>query len=299
MTLSQTISSSTYKQSCIQEYVELFSSTHTVDQQARAIQDIESIFQNFLTSNYIKAMEATLVIGPKGSGKTWFSTYEVESKAAWGSNLVYLSSDYLCHNAFKNTFLKDKEKQSHEALLFWKPLGDLIVKFLQKEALMNKCSIVVEADPTDPSLELMLRTVKAYCYSIKVIHLTAPEDIRRKCLDEPLSKEEDEKFYEGAQLFSSNTTSSYLEAADEVEFYLRNRLDTKPMLAATWVKSKSSKPVKGTLHVFDESLLNGISRVHDLSLRYLAEIKGFASFTSWRDLLDQHCIETNNKLKKN
>ena len=291
MTVSQPLPTPLYKQSCIEQYIKTFSSSHTADQQQNAIKDIQAIFDNFLAADFSKAMEATLVIGPKGAGKTLFSTYAQEKHASWGSRHVYLSSDHLCQHLLKNTCLNEPCKQPLEAWRVWKPLADHITQFLQKEALAHRCSILAEADPTDPFLSLLLKALKEHSYAVKIILLTAPEDIRRKSFKEPLSAREDDRFYEQAQAFSLHTTSLYLEAADEVEFYLRNRLDTKPSLAATWVKSDFRLQSQGSLYVFDESLFEATCRVHDLTLQYFAESQGQESFTCWKDLLSQHTLK--------
>jgi hypothetical protein len=269
------------KQLCLQEYSKAFSLQDSqVNKQG--MQDIENIFHAFTIADFVKNKEATVVVGPKGSGKTWFAQYEVERRACWGSLHAFLSSEYIHQVASRY----DREKPIDVSYREWIPLGDLILKFLQQAAIETGCSIVAEKDATDPSLPILLQALKEQEYAIKIIHLTAPEDIRFKAFEKALTAEENQQFYEGAELFASKLSQGYLSTADEVEFYLRNRLDAKPEIAGCWIKT-ASHPLHGDLKVFDVSKMASIARVQNLALKYLAEKNGEANFVSWKDALDK------------
>jgi hypothetical protein len=106
--------------------------------------------------------------------------------------------------------------------------------------------------------------LKAHGYQIRVIHVTAPDDVRWASIEE-----RDKTFVQTTEsdtrdkgdLLPQRITDTYLTFADEIEFCYRDGVKEDAILAAKWTRNPGAE--KGTLEVLDVNRYDKIKTIHN------------------------------------
>lgn len=293
MTITTLSNSNMYASQCIAEYKTTLATHHTPNQQARAIDDIISAHDLIASSNFLKSPRAIIAVGPLGSQPEDLMIDRLEKQAAFGVSHLALATECICAQYLKNTYLKDLEccQSPAEVYATWQPLAQMLESSLRDRALDEGISIYASCDPLSTKTDVLLGSLKAHHYTIAILHLSVPDDIRMR------SASASEEFYNSGVSFSQKTASTYFLEADECEFYYRNRTDQQATLAATWIKGfDPACQAQGSLYILDHSAYQGVVRVHNLVMQHLEESGDGACIPRWNETLEKFSSHENKQL---
>ncbi len=108
--------------------------------------------------------------------------------------------------------------------------------------------------------------MKKHDYEIRLIHVTASDDVRWASI-----QERDKKFIqttekdvrEKGDLLPQRINDTYLAYADSIEFYYRDGVNEQANLAATWTRRSKEQNASGTLTITDEASYRKIKNIHN------------------------------------
>lgn len=120
---------------------------------------------------------------------------------------------------------------------------------------------------TAPQTGLFLKFLKDRGYSIKFLHVTAPDHVRWRSIQERdktfVQTTEDDTVVKGKWLHD-RIMDTYLKYADEIVFYYRDVWDADAKPAATWIRQETGDPeVLGTLEIHDGDCYGALKAIHN------------------------------------
>jgi hypothetical protein len=246
--------------------------TYTEEESARLQEDIYEIFQRILSANPIKENVAVMTAGAPGAGKTMKMRQDLNEKASSGRNFAYICPDDVCLRSQTRTYKADIESGSgtkEERLAAynkWRPGSNAATHLILANLIREKYAFYFGTTSSSPATGKAFEFLKKQGYRIRLIHVTAPDDVRWGSIqerDKTFIQTTEQDVREKGLLLPQRIADTFLAYADEIEFYYRDGVKKDAQLAATWIRSESSSETLGTLQVVSIPQYEQIKTIHN------------------------------------
>lgn len=251
--------------------------------------DINDLYQKILEGNPSKNRTAVMTAGAPGSGKTIKMRQELADLTKQGIHVAYTDPDDVCLKGQTRTYLADIEKGdgSFEARKGaydkWRPGSNAANQLILANLIREGYAFYFGATSTSPQVSKFFEFLKKQGYSIRLIHVSAPDDVRWESI-----KERDKTFVQTTEkdtaekgLLLPQRINDYLQYADQIDFYYRGAVKEDAVVAASWDKSGAR------LHIRNPELYDKIKAIHNLAVETLQKPE-----LRWEDTVEARVKET-------
>ncbi len=252
---------------------------YTEEESARLKEDINEIFQNILSVGPEKGNVAVMTAGAPGAGKTTKMRQDLSENAFANRNFAYICPDDVCLKSQTRTYEADinggngTKEERQTAYNKWRPGSNAATHLILGNLIREKYSFYFGTTSSGPATGKFFAFLKKQGYQIKLIHITAPDNVRWESIrerDKTFVQTTEEDVREKGFLLPQRIMDTFLAYADEIQFYYRDGVKKEAQLAATWIRnSDSSAEELGTLRLADPSSYEQVKAIHDAAVKVL------------------------------
>lgn len=245
---------------------------YTAEEKANLKQDTSDIFVSIISKNPIKEKLAVITAGSPGSGKTYVMRDVLAEEAAKGKIYAYIDPDDVCLKNQERTYLADLENSDKgyeakkNAYTKWRPGSNAAAQVILANLIRNDYGFFYGMTSSSPATGIFLDFIKKRGYKIKLIHVTASDDVRCGSIlerDKSFIQTTEKDVREKGLLVPQRILDTYFKFADEIQFYFRAEVQENAVLAASWVKNSDASEKVGTLTIVDVQNYENIKNNHD------------------------------------
>lgn len=265
---------------------------YTAEESTRLREDINAIFQQILSTTPEKGNLAVMTAGAPGAGKTTKMRQDLREKAAAGYHFAYICPDDVCLKSQERTYqceIKGQAATKEErqaAYNKWRPASNAATHLILGNLIREKYSFYFGTTSSSPATQHFFAFLKKQGYQIRLIHVTAPDDVRWGSI-----QERDKTFVQTTEqdvqlkglLLPQRIMDTYLALADIIEFYYRDDVHKNADLAAIWTRNTPSNEVLGTLQIVSPSEYKHIKAIHNAAVTDLKR-----SDLLWEKTVEKH-----------
>ncbi len=251
---------------------------YTETESASLHADINELFAKILSAGPIKDRLAVITAGAPGAGKTIKMRQDLEAKASEGRCFAYICPDDVCLQNQTRTYKADVEsgggcsEAGKVAYNKWRPGSNAATHLILGNLIREGYAFYFGTTSSGPATGNFFEFLKKQDYHIRLIHVTAPDDVRWGSInerDKTFVQTTEEDVREKGLLLPQRIMDTFLAYADEIEFHYRDGIKKDAQLAATWVRNKDTEEVLGTLKIFDLSKYEEIKAIHNKAVQVL------------------------------
>lgn len=222
--------------------------TYTPEETERLYDDIRSLYNQVLFEKGCTEKVAVMTAGAPGAGKT---TLMRRVLAQDPRNISYVCADDICLKGMDKTYLSEL-KQATDKLpqgrsldklievrqkLYnkWRPASNAALQTILAHLIRQNHGFYFGTTSSSPTTEKFFRFLKSKDYKIHLLHVTAPDDVRWKSIqerDKVFVQTTERDIKDKGMLVPQRITDSYLKFADRIDFYYRSGVHEKAVLAA-------------------------------------------------------------------
>jgi predicted ABC-type ATPase len=219
--------------------------------------DIENLFVRMMEVNPTRERIAVITAGAPGAGKTTLMEQDLRAQEA---RFGYIDPDAVClKTEMPASYLKeldeamaaietaeypsesaklDAQKQARLDLYTkWRPGSNAAAQIILANLIKEHVGVYFGTTASAPATGFLLKFLKDHGYEIRILHVTAPDDVRVASI-----KERDKVFVQTTDRdivikgldFPQRIEDVYKKYADSIEFYYRDRVDSDAKLVALW-----------------------------------------------------------------
>jgi predicted ABC-type ATPase len=239
---------------------------------ANLCDDIHKIFQDILSKSPSKEKVAIMTAGAPGSGKTIKMRQDIQEQEAAGKNFAYICPDDICLQNMEKTYKPevDNSDGSQKARLAaynkWRPGSNAATHLILGNLIRENYGFYFGTTSTGPFTWKFLDFLKKQGYQIRLIYVSAPDDIRWKSLEE-----RDKTFIqttradiiEKGEFLPQRINDTFLKYADQIDFCFRDEVQQDAKLVAKWVRNEDTSEKLGTLEIIDQTGYDQIKTIHN------------------------------------
>lgn len=191
-----------------------------------------------------------------------------------GKNYAYICPDDVCLKNQTRTYKKDLENGEswQDAYNKWRPGSNAATHLILANLIREKYAFYFGSTSTGPATGKFFEFIKKQDYQIRLIHVTAPDDVRWESIkerDQTFVQTTEQDVKEKGLLLPQRITDTYLAFADVIEFYYRDGVKKDAELAATWIRNPKNSEKLGTLNINDLSKYEPIKAIHNAAVENL------------------------------
>lgn len=251
---------------------------YTEEESIRLQEDINEIFQKILSINPVKENVAVMTAGAPGAGKTIKMRQNISENASVGRNFAYICPDDVCLQNQTRTYKADIESGSETkeerqaAYNKWRPGSNAATHLILGNLIREKYAFYFGTTSSGPATGKFFEFLKKQGYQIRLIHVTAPDDVRWGSIqerDKTFVQTTEQDVREKGLLLPQRITDAFLAFADEIAFYYRDGVKEDALLAAKWIRNEPSSEVLGTLQIISPSQYEQIKTIHNSAIEVL------------------------------
>lgn len=245
---------------------------YSAEEAERLHADINEIYERIMLADPVQSSLAVISAGAPGAGKTIKMRQELEANSQAGRSFAYIDPDDVCLRQQARTYQADiaKGDGSKEARLAaynkWRPGSNAANHLILANLIREKCAFYFGTTSTSPATFKFFDFLKKHGYRIKLIHVTAPDDIRWQSI-----RERDKEFVQTTEkdtaekglLLPQRISDTFLAYADGIEFYYRDGVKEDAQLAATWIRNSENT---GTLKIVAPQAYDKIKAIHNAAV---------------------------------
>ena len=251
---------------------------YTEEESLRLAQDINELFQNMLSINPVKEKLAVMTAGAPGAGKTIKMRQDLSENSSLGRNFAYICPDDVCLQNQTRTYKVDiasgdeSKEMRQTAYNKWRPGSNAATHLILANLIREQYAFYFGTTSSGPATGKFFEFLKKQGYQIRLIHVTASDDVRWASI-----KERDKTFVQTTEhdvrekglLLPQRIIDTFLAYADEIEFYYRDGVEKDAKIAAKWIRNKDSSETLGTLQVVSLPGYNQIKAIHNTAIKTL------------------------------
>ncbi len=240
---------------------------YTADESQRLREDIREIYQRMFSFELVKEPLAVITAGAPGAGKTTLLRRELENNNRPGRCYAYIDPDDVCLRAQARTYQADLEGGDRLAVYNkWRPGSNAAAHLVLANLIRENYAFYFGTTATGPATGKFLEFLKQRGYQIRLLHVTAPDDVRCESI-----KERDKTFVQTTEqdvrakgdLLPQRINDTFLAYADEIEFYYREAVHADAQFAAKWVRNQEGTEALGILQIIDPFQYAQIKAIHN------------------------------------
>lgn len=249
---------------------------YTDEEAAKLQADIANIYKSILAKNPTREPVAIMTAGAPGAGKTTKMRQDMESERT--RKYAYICPDDVCLKQQEQTYVAevnscDGSKEARQAAYNkWRPGSNAANHLILANLIRDKYAFYFGTTSTGPATAFFFKFLKEQGYKIRLMHVSAPDNVRWESIkerDKTFVQTTEQDVVEKGLLLPQRITDTYLEFADEIEFYYRDGVKDDARLAATWIRNPAGSPHKGTLKVVSGPAYEQIKAIHNAGIRQL------------------------------
>lgn len=234
-------------------------SPYTTIEQESVKKDAQAVWDS-VVDNYKHSgpKVAYFTAGAPGAGKTML-LHQLRDKT-----IPYIDYDDVSLKGMKSTYVAENDP-TIKAYSKWRPGSHYVTHVVTANLWRLGYSFYFGTTSTSPFTKHTFQKVKDLGYSLKIIHLSAPDDVRIKSnvkRSESWVQVTPEDMIEKGNMLPQRINDTFLKFADEIDFYWRGEVDKDAQLAATWSR-------KGGVKVIDLNSYKQIKELHNTQVRAL------------------------------
>jgi len=251
---------------------------YTEEESIRLRADINEIFQKILSQNPVKGNLAVLTAGAPGAGKTIKMRQDLSENASLGRNFAYVCPDDVCLQNQTRTYKAELEsgtgskEERLAAYNKWRPGSNAATHLILGNLIREKYAFYFGTTSSGPATGKFFEFLKKQGYRIRLIHVTAPDDVRWGSIrerDKTFVQTTEQDVREKGLLLPQRIKDTFLAYADEIEFYYRGDVKEDAQLAAKWIRNDSSSEALGTLQIISIPQYEQIKTIHNAATEVL------------------------------
>lgn len=254
---------------------------YTSEEMTRLISDINDLYEGMMFANPIRNQLAVITAGAPGAGKTWKMRQDLEQKTEVtesDTHYAYIDPDDVCLRSMTATYrhdilLGDQSPAARKAAYDkWRPGSNAANHLILANLIREKCAFYFGTTSTSPVTCKFFEFLKQQGYHIRLIHVSAPDDVRWKSIqerDKTFIQTTEADVVQKGELLPQRINDTYLRYADEIEFYYRDGVERDAGLAAVWIRGPDGSEVVGELTVSDQIRYNKIKEIHNAAAKAL------------------------------
>ncbi|WP_068467920.1 zeta toxin family protein [Candidatus Protochlamydia phocaeensis] len=272
---------------------------YTVGESAKLKEDIREIYERIIAQNPVKEKIAIITAGAPGAGKTTLLNQErfIHSIASLGENYAYICPDDVCLKQQWRTYQaeihdSDKSFEAKKAAYDkWRPASKAASQLILAHLIRQGYAFYLGTTSTSPSTSSFFQFLKERGYKIKLLHVSAPEEVRRKSIqkrDEQFVQTTEADIVNKGKDLPQRIYDAYLKFADQIEFYVRSDAHKEVILAAKWTRKAAADPEKkGELLIIDQAQYGKIKRIHNEIIDHL---KPPNPELTWEETIEKYSV---------
>lgn len=264
------------------------------ENQARALQeDIREISRQTFADPYLEREKlAVMTAGAPGAGKTFKLRQDLERNIG---NYPYLDPVDVCLKNMERSYQTDLKSsdgslESRKALYnLWRPGSNAAAHWVLANLIREGYAFYFGTTSTGPASWRFFEFLKAQGYQIRLLHITAPDDVRWESIkerDKAFVQTTEESVKERGMLLPQRINDTYLKYADRIEFYYRGAVKEDARLAAIWVRSPEGARHLGTLRIINLHFYEQLKAIHNTTVALLDR----------KELLWENTVEANSQV---
>jgi len=237
--------------------------------------DINNLYLKILDENPVQEKVAVMTAGAPGAGKTFkIKQDRLAEQESTGKVFAYTDPDDVCLKNMSRTYQVDIQcgEESFEirkaAYDKWRSGSNAANNLFLANLIHAGYGFYFGTTATSPYTWIFFEFLKNQGYEIRLIHVSAPDDVRWASI-----KERDKEFVQTTEkdtaekglLFPQRIADTYLKYADQIDFYYRDGVHKDAELAATWKKKDRN------LEIHDPSAYQEIKALHNQMVEELGE----------------------------
>jgi hypothetical protein len=213
-----------------------------------------------------------MTAGAPGAGKTTKMRADLR-----GENRAYNCPDDVCLQGQTRTYWVDIESGdgSKAARLAaynkWRPGSNAAAHLILANLIREGYAFYFGTTSTGPATSTFFEFLKMNGYQIRLIHISAPDDVRWASIqerDKTFVQTTETDVREKGFLLPQRIMDTYLKHADIIEFYYRSGVSKDAELGATWVRNKGEAKL-GTLEIVAPLEYGAIKDIHNAAVTAL------------------------------
>lgn len=253
---------------------------YTKEEQRDLKSDVGAIYQGIVDQNPEKQLLAIMTAGAPGSGKTTLMKQDLQAQQEKGTNIAYICPDDVCLQQMNSTYQTDLKEKINDLSLSedelkairlecynkWRPASNAANHLILANLIRQQYAFYFGTTSTGPATGKLLEFLKAKGYTIKLLHITTPDDVRWASLverDKSFVQTTEQDTIEKGNLFPQRIMDAYLKFADEIDFYYRKDVNVDAVLAATWKRNPEHSEKLGKLLLMKVSAYGQIKKIHN------------------------------------
>ena len=245
---------------------------YTPDEVKNLESDINDLFQGMMKNHPVENSLAVISAGSPGAGKTTLLRQKLEEEMSEGRHYAYVCPDDVCLKGQKRTYVADIEKGngSHEvrenAYTKWRPGSNAASHLLVANLIKRKYGFYFGTTCSSEKTGKFFEFLKSQGYGIKVLHVSSPDKVRWDSIrerDKTFVQTTEEDVVKKGEMVPQRINDTFLEYADEIEFYYRREVSENATLGARWQRNIDSTESFGTLEVIDPDAYEGVKAIHN------------------------------------
>lgn len=230
---------------------------YSPEERARLDADVQEIWQRIIEQNPLKEKVVVMAAGAPGAGKSTVLKQELAKM-----NVAFICPDDICLKQQKRTYCQERSDLGDvEAYNKWRPGSNAACHSILANLIREGYALYFGTTSTGDKTNVFLKWLHERGYTIKLIHVTAPDDVRFESL-----KKRDQEFFQTTpedvvnkgKLLPQRINDTYLAFADEIDFRYRGGVDEDAVVAAKWVRGRG-------LEIIDPVAYDKLKAIHDAS----------------------------------
>ena len=268
---------------------------YTGEESGRLRLDINGLYESILETNPAKENLAIITAGAPGAGKTVKLRQDLEANASKGTNYAYICPDDVCLKNQTRTYVADigssdeSMADRQNAYNKWRPASNAATHLILGNLIREKYAFYFGSTSSGPATGKFFEFLKAQGYTIRLIHVSAPDDVRWGSIqerDKTFVQTTEQDVKEKGLLLPQRINDTFLKYADQIEFYYRDDVKQDAVLAARWLRNEDVSEFAGTLQILEPKQYEQIKLVHDDAVRVLKK----------HELLWEDAVESKSKV---
>jgi hypothetical protein len=266
---------------------------YTEDESDRLRDDINKIYQTILSTHPVKEGLAIVTAGAPGAGKTVKIREELAAYAAQGKYFAYVCPDDVCLQGQSKTYKSDLDKSGNtpdaclKAYNKWRPGSNAATHLILGNLVREKYAFYFGTTASGPATNKFFEFLKGQGYRIRLIHVSAPDEVRWESI-----KERDKTFVQTTEqdvrdkgmLLPQRINDTFLEYADEIDFYYRDNVSHDAVLAAKWSRNHEGQKFSATLQLVNPEAYGKVKAIHEQAIKTLERPD-----LSWEASVETNC----------
>ncbi len=255
------------------------SENYTFEESEKLREDINELYQQIISANPAKENIAIMTAGAPGAGKTTKLRQDLEINALQGKHYAYICPDDVCLKNQTRTYKAEIESSDSSKLVRqnaynkWRPGSNAATHLILGNLIREKCAFYFGTTSSGPATGNFFEFLKAQGYLIRLIYVSAPDDVRWGSIqerDKTFVQTTEQDVIEKGLLLPQRINDTFLKHADEIEFYYRDGVKQDAIIAAKWLRNEKNQETLGTLQIIAPDQYERIKTIHNEAAKTLS-----------------------------